>query len=154
MNGKQDAVRVTCLPPTAHYFQGGVKMDNLVFSLGPAFAAGLAVQQLLELADRFIEQFLKIAGAPLGINLDKKLILGLISLLMGLIITIGAGLRVLAPLGVKGGDFADVIVTAFIISAGTESFNSILKLLGYVKEDRKITAAVKKQNAPEEAIAN
>ena len=128
-------------------------MDNLLFSFGPAFAAGLAIQQLLELADRFIDQFLKIVGKPMGIELDKKLILGAISLFMGLIITIGAGLRVLAPLGVEGGDFADVIVTSLIVSAGTESFNSILKFLGYVKEDRKVTAAVKKQTVSEEVLA-
>ena len=82
----------------------------------------------------------------MGIKIDKKLILGSISLFMGLIITIGAGLRVLEPLGIVaqgvGGDSADVIVTALIISAGTESFNSILKFLGYVKEDRKTRVAI------------
>ncbi len=113
-------------------------MENLIFSLGPAFAAGLAVQQFLELTDRFVEQFLKLIGAPLGLEIDKKMVLGLVSLFLGLVITIGAGLRVLAPLGVQGGDFADVIVTALIISAGTDGFNSILKFLGYVKEDRKV----------------
>ena len=124
-------------------------MDNLITSFGPAFAAGLAIQQLLELADRFIDQFLKIVGTPLGVEIDKKLILGSISLFMGLIITIGVGaeLRVLKSLGVvEGGDFADVIVTALIISAGTEGFNSILKFLGYVKEDRKVNNRCKKSN--------
>ena len=120
-------------------------MENLILSLGPAFAAGLAVQQFLELTDRFIEQFLKLIGAPLGLEIDKQMVLGLISLLLGLIITIGAGLRVLAPLGVQGGDFADVIVTALIVSAGTEGFNSILKFLGYVKEDRKTKVKVETQ---------
>lgn len=130
-------------------------MDNLISSFGPAFAAGLAIQQLLELADRFIDQFLKIVGSPLGIEIDKKLILGLISLIMGYIITVGAELRVLQSLGVviEGGDFADVIVTALIISAGTESFNSILKFLGYVKEDKKVSTVKNKQDVSEEAIA-
>lgn len=120
-------------------------MDNIIFALGPAFAAGLAVQQLLELADRFIDQALKITG-PLGFDLDKKLILGSISLLFGLLLSIGAGLRVLRPLGIEQGDFFDVLVTALIISAGTESINAIVKFLGYVKEDRKAAATVKKQS--------
>lgn len=35
---------------------------------------------------------------------------------------------------------ADVIVTALVLSAGTEGFNSILKFLGYSKEDKKAQA--------------
>ena len=112
-------------------------MDNLILSLGPAFAAGLAVQQFLELTDRFIDQFLKLIGESLGSKIDKKLVMGLISLFLGLVITIGAGLRVLAPLGIQGGELADVFVTALVVSSGTESFNSILKFLGYVKDGRK-----------------
>lgn len=125
-------------------------MDMLITSLGPAFAAGLAIQQLIEITDRFIEQVLKFAGPSLGIDIDKKLVLGLISFVAALFLTVGAGLRVLQPLGVQQGDIADVLVTALIISAGTESFNSIIKFLGYVKEDRKVTAAEKKQNLPED----
>ncbi len=125
-------------------------MDILITSLGPAFAAGLAIQQLIEIADRFIEQVLKFVGPSLGIDIDKKLVLGLISFVAALFLTVGAGLRVLQPLGVQQGDIADVLVTALIISAGTESFNSIIKFLGYVKEDRKVTAAEKKQNLPED----
>lgn len=108
-------------------------MDKLILSLAPAFAAGLAIQQLLELADRFVEQVLKILGPSLSVGIDKKLILGLISLFVALIITIGGGLRVLQPLDIEAG-FVDVIVTSLIISAGTESINSIVKFLGYTKE--------------------
>jgi hypothetical protein len=121
-------------------------MDKIILSLGPAFAAGLAVQQLLEIADRMIEQFLDVTG-PLGINIDKKLVLGLISLFVGLLLAAGAGLRVLRPLGIENAGVFDVLVTGLIISAGTESFNAIVKFLGYVKEDRKVTATVKKQDA-------
>jgi hypothetical protein len=35
----------------------------------------------------------------------------------------------------------DFLVTALIISAGTEGFNSLLKLLGYAKETKKGDAA-------------
>jgi hypothetical protein len=120
-------------------------MEKLILSLGPAFAAGLAIQQLLELSDGFIEYVLKIFGVPLGIdNKNKKILLGLIALVTALFLTVGAGLRVLEPLGVSQvgllDDFADILVTALIISAGTESFNSIIKFLGYVKDNRRATA--------------
>lgn len=108
-------------------------MDRLVLALGPAFAAGFAVQQLLEILDPIVN---KIIGAA-----DKKLVLGLMSLIVGLILAIGAGLRVLQPLGVINADVLDIIVTGLVISAGTEGFNSIMKFLGYAKETKKADAA-------------
>jgi len=132
-------------------------MDILITSLGPAFAAGLAIQQLLEIADRFFDQILKIVD-PTGALavLDKRFVLNILSFVVALILTIGAGLRVLNPLGVQtgglGGDLADVLVTSLIISAGTESFNSIVKFLGYVKEDRKVMATTKKVQAEQQSI--
>jgi hypothetical protein len=121
-------------------------MDNFLMALGPAFAAGLAIQQLLEIVGRLIDQLLEIVG-PLNIGLDKQLILGLISLGAGLFLSVGAGLRVLEPLGIVNADFFDIIVTAFVISSGTESLNAIVKFLGYSKEGRKATAAAAKENA-------
>jgi len=40
-------------------------------------------------------------------------------------------------------DFLDAVTTALIVSEGTEGFNPILKFLGYIKEDRKVAAAVR-----------
>ncbi|MGD0174859.1 MAG: hypothetical protein ABSC61_10630 [Anaerolineales bacterium] len=40
-------------------------------------------------------------------------------------------------------DFLDAVTTGLIVSAGTEGLNSILKLLGYLKEDRKAAAATR-----------
>ena len=128
-------------------------MDLLIQSLGPAFAAGLAIQQLLELADRFWDQILKILGpSPFIEAVDKKLLLGIVSSVTALFITIVTGLRVLHPMGINQGDLADVFVTTLIISAGTESFNSIVKFLGYVKDDRKVTASVNKERAEERGV--
>ena len=101
-------------------------MEKLVVALGPAFAAGFAVQQLLELLDPLA---IKIIGTA-----DKKIVLGVVSLIVGLVLAFGAGLRVLQPLGVAKADFLDGVVTALIVSAGTEGFNSIIKFLGYAKE--------------------
>ena len=109
-------------------------MDKLVIALGPAFAAGFAVQQLLEILDPVVGK----------IKADKKLVLGIASLVVGLVLAFGAGLRVLRPLGVADVNYyLDVIVTALIISAGTEGFNSIIKFLGYTKDKRGKDAGAK-----------
>jgi hypothetical protein len=116
-------------------------MDKLVVALGPAFAAGLAIQQILEILDPLVT---KIIGTA-----DKKLVLGLVSFITGLALAFGAGLRVLQPLGITNADFWDAIVTGLIVSAGTEGFNSIMKFLGYIKEKKKGEAAVEKEKAGE-----
>ena len=103
-------------------------MDKLVVALGPAFVAGFAVQQMLEILDPIVERFFK------G---NKKLLLGSVSLIIGLALAFGAGLRVLQPLGVTNTDFLDAIVTGLIVSAGTEGINSIMKFLGYTKDNTK-----------------
>jgi hypothetical protein len=109
-------------------------LEKLVVALGPAFAAGFAVQQLLEI----------VAPAVDKIKVDKKLVLSLLSLVVGLVLAFGAGLRVLQPLGVANVNFVlDAIVTALIISAGTEGFNSIMKFLGYTKDKRGQDAGAK-----------
>jgi hypothetical protein len=45
----------------------------------------------------------------------------------------------------------DVFVTALILSAGTEGFNSIMKFLGYAKEGKKAEAAGARSSATPEA---
>jgi hypothetical protein len=118
-------------------------MDKLVMALGPAFAAGFALQRLLEILDPLLDKIKLIKD-------NKKIILGLVSLAVGFILAFGIGLRVLQPLGVSGADPADIIVTALIVSAGTEGFNSILKFLGYTKENKKTIAAQGRfQNQPD-----
>ncbi|MCI0608453.1 MAG: hypothetical protein L0Z71_05255 [Anaerolineae bacterium] len=102
-------------------------MDKLVEGLGPAFAAGFALQQLLEILDPLVGK----------IKVDKKLLLGVVSLVLGLALSFGAGLSVLQPLGVTIASFWDTIITGLIISAGTEGINSIMKFLGYTKDNIK-----------------
>lgn len=102
-------------------------MDKLVESLAPAFAAGLAVQQLLEILGPLLDKT----------KVNKKITLELISLVMGLGLAFGTGLRVLQVFGITSAGFWDLIVTGLIISGGTESFNSILKYMGYSKANAK-----------------
>ena len=122
-------------------------MDKLIIALGPAFAAGFAVQRLLEILDPIFEKI-----KPLADN--KKIAVSIISVLVALALAFGIGLRVLQPLGVTNSDFLDGIVTALIISAGTEGFNSIMKFLGYSKEEKKAEAATAKDEAKPQAVAD
>ena len=103
-------------------------MDALVKAVGPVFVAGLAIQQLLELLD-------SIVGKSLG---DKKpMVFSIVSLVVGLALSFGIGLRVLHPLGLINVSFAlDAVVTGVIISAGTEGINSIMKFSILKKEAR------------------
>jgi hypothetical protein len=108
-------------------------MDKLIEGLGPAFAAGFAVQQLLEILAPLFDKFW--SG-------NKKLLMGVISLAAGLSLSFYAGLRVLQPFGVNA-PAVDMIVTGLIISAGTEGINSVLKFMGYYKQKEKADAAMK-----------
>jgi len=118
-------------------------MDKLIIALGPAFATGFALQQLSEILTPLLEK--------LGLN--KKLFLSLVSLVVGLVFAFGAGLRVLQPLGVTNAGVWDLIVTGLIISAGTEGFNSIMKFMGYTKDQSKADAAKKMDRTTDEALA-
>jgi hypothetical protein len=107
---------------------------NVIVALMPAFAAGFAVQRLLEIADPAVERFAKES---------KGYYLGMLSLIVGFGLAVLADLRVLKNLGaaVDGLKYLDFFVTGLIISAGTEGFNSILKFLSYKKEEKKAESA-------------
>jgi hypothetical protein len=117
-------------------------MDKLISALAPVFAAGMGIQQLGELLSPIID---KISAD------NKKIILGLVSLIMGLAVAFIANLHVLQLLGASRPErlsvdvfnAIDAIVTGLIISGGTEGINSILKFLKYTKEDKKNEAAAK-----------
>jgi hypothetical protein len=113
-------------------------MDTLVVALGPVFAAGFAVQQLLEI----LTSILNLDTKP-AFEKYKKTILGVVSLAVGLGIAYSVPtLRVLSPLKVEAPG-VDFFVTALVLSAGTEGINSIMKFLKYTKEDKKNSAASK-----------
>ncbi|HUK90198.1 MAG TPA: hypothetical protein VLZ81_07345 [Blastocatellia bacterium] len=123
-------------------------MDALVKALGPAFAAGLAIQQLLELLDPFFQ----------SLGTKKKIVLNILALVVGLALAFGLNLEVIKPLIDQGGSTAafnqpvwDHIVTGLIISGGTQGINSILKFMGYAKEQKKNTAASSTDDANKKA---
>jgi hypothetical protein len=124
---------------------GGILVDKLVLALGPAFAAGFAIQRLMELLDSFL-------GGSLP-EANKKRVAALVSLAFACLVTFVGGLRVLLPLGMSGSNLMDGLVTMLVISAGTEGFNSIMKFLGYAKEDKKADAATKLDAATSASLA-
>jgi hypothetical protein len=104
-------------------------VDTLVVALGPAFAAGFALQRLLEILDPIVD---RLTGSA-----SKKIVINVIAFAVGLGLALAASLRVLEPLGITDKDAVDVIVTGLVVSGGTEGFNSIMKFLGYKKEEKK-----------------
>jgi hypothetical protein len=118
-----------------------MKGSDLVSALGPAFAAGLAVQQMLELLDAVLPE-----SWPPG---RKKRVMQILAFLFGLLVGALDVMRVVSALTGRAPEnglsslngFVDWIVTALIISGGTEVFNALLKLLGYKKEEKKAEAA-------------
>ena len=127
-------------------------MDTLVKALAPVFAAGFALQQFLEIIDPLLAQIVK---DPMW----KKVVMGIISLVVGLVFSAIGGFRVLTTLFQTSNSspawdhpVLDVIVTGLILSAGTEGFNSIMKFLGYAKEDKKAEAATAVKSATHDSL--
>lgn len=119
-------------------------MDEIAKSLGPAFAAGFAVQRTLEILDPLF--------GKLGDS--KKIIFSLISLGMGLGIAFGAQFQMLhilaSNISISMSPTFDMLITGLVISGGTEGFNSIMKFLSYKKEEKKIDAVAKAPARAEE----
>jgi hypothetical protein len=115
---------------------------GVIEALAPAFAAGFAIQQLLELADPVLDNIPKEW---------KKPVLSVIALVVGLVLAIGAHLHVLGPLGVDVDSVWDDIVTGIFISGGTQGFNSVVKYLGYAKDKKKSEAAAARPDGTTDA---
>jgi len=113
---------------------------TLVSALAPAFAAGFALQRLLEILDPILD---KIRNGE-----HKRIVLGLLSFGSGLGLAAWPQMRVLIRLVVPSQDvlpaFVDYLVTALILSGGTEGFNSVIKFLSYKKEEKKAAAVAEK----------
>lgn len=103
--------------------------------LAPMFAASVAVQQILEVCSVLIEK-IEVRES------NKKAVLGVIGFLVGIVLAWAFGLDVMDYFKLNSQiPGVDTIVTALVLSAGTEGTNSIVKFLKYLKEDKKATAA-------------
>lgn len=110
--------------------------------LGLLFVASFAVQQILEAVSWPVEHFLGESW--------KKTALGVVGFVIGLFLSAQLDLYILnyfipdgaATSALRGGGL-DTVLTALVLSAGTEGTNSVLKYLKYLKEDKKTKAAEK-----------
>jgi hypothetical protein len=119
---------------------GGCDMDALVLALAPGFVAGFAVQRVLEIFDAVVDGLvtrfpvIKVAAGDDTFKARKAFWSAVISVILGFAIAYYTGVRVLQPLQFPAPDGWDMVITALVISAGSEGMNSILKWLGYKKD--------------------
>ena len=111
-------------------------MNPLVESLGPVFIVSFALQQLVELLDPILDKVIK----P-----HKGWILSAVSLVVGLLLTLSLGLRVLRPLGVTRLPWLDVLLTALFVTGGTKWLNDLLKIIAYKKQEAQALAMMAAQ---------
>jgi hypothetical protein len=124
-------------------------MDPLTKGLVIPFAAAFIIQRFLEILDPLTSKLIEDPGW-------KKVVLGLVSLVMGWALASWLQLGIFHALGsgavVKLSESLDHFLTGIFISAGTEGFNSLLKFANYKKEESKADAASKKSVAPQAAM--
>jgi hypothetical protein len=104
-------------------------VEVLTEALVPVLFAAFAIQRLLDISDPVVDKAVKN-------KIDRKIVLGILSFFAGFILAFGCGIRVLLPLGIDA-SILDGVITALIISAGTEGSNSLMKILSYSKEMRR-----------------
>jgi len=129
-----------------------LNIQTVTIALAPAFGVGVGIQHLNELLDAV---FSTLSGNN---NNLKKLLMGLSSLIFGFIATVAFKLDIVGALGGVTSTnrvvwFLNVVVTALIISTGTEGINSIVKFLGYAKDQKKATAGSSEATAGATAIS-
>jgi hypothetical protein len=111
-----------------------ILVDEMIKNLAPLFVAGLAVQQLVELPDSLL-------SLSARYQKHKKAITKIVALGFGLFLAHSGQFHVLSIFNSKIDPTLDMIVAGFIVSGGTESINSVIKFLGYAKENKKAVAA-------------
>ena len=124
-------------------------IPSVVLALAPAFAAGFALQRLIEICDSW-------SPSTGWWTQYKRPVIAVGSFLIGLIVALntnGVFLILTRIIQAANKDAAaaphnlDVLVSALIISAGTDGFNSIVKFLEYKKEDTKEGGSVSENPA-------
>jgi H+/gluconate symporter-like permease len=106
-------------------------MDHLVEVLTPILVVSFALQQLLELLDPVLDAVIK---------KHKKWILSVISLVLGLALSFGLGLRLLEPFGLVRAGWLDGVLTALFITGGTTGFKDLIKWVSYKQEAARLAA--------------
>ncbi|HYM77084.1 MAG TPA: hypothetical protein VE377_14015 [Candidatus Dormibacteraeota bacterium] len=125
-------------------------VEELAKTLTVPFAAGFVVQRFLEIVDPFTVKFIKDPAT-------KKIVLGIVSLSIGMALAASLHLRIFHDLLQFDCDdllmnLLDYFATGVFISGGTEGFNSLLKFANYKKEATKGDAVNKLKDASSDAI--
>ena len=122
----------------------GLDVTKVTSALAPAFAAGFAVQQAIEVVDTVLAVFSEWWRGLAGNTALKKLIAMLIGLLLAIVLVLGGNFDVIKPLLTAGNSvpgFVSRLITVIFISGGTEGFNSLIKWITWKKEEAKSQAA-------------
>ena len=116
-------------------------IQSVTSALAPAFIAGFAVQQAVEVVGSLIS-FKKDWDQNIK---PKKAVLSFVAIAFSAAVVCATGLDVLRPFGSSTTTgprhWIEALVTIVFISAGTEGFNSLMTWLSYKKEDAKASAA-------------
>lgn len=105
-------------------------MNALIEALAPALVVSFALQQFLELLDPILDKVIKE---------HKKWILSVVSFVTSLALSLSLELRILGALGVTRLPGLDAILTALFLTGGTKGINDLVKLIGYKKEEAKLS---------------
>ncbi len=70
----------------------------------------------------------------------KEWILSAVVLVVGLLLTLGLGLRVLGQFGITRIPWLDVLLTALFVTGGTKWLNDLLKIIVYKKQEAQARA--------------
>jgi len=115
------------------------------------FISGFAIQQALQIIDPLVVWMVRRykdsrpnKDLPGGITESdfKKALVATLSFVLGSIIVLLTGIRLLTLIKPEYAGFIDVIVSGLVIGTGTEAVNTVLKFLGYVKDAQKPTLEV------------
>ena len=117
-------------------------MQNVDYGSLLAFVSitGFAIQQGLQLFEPFALLLVRSWPGNLDETLKKKIVMGVLSLGCGFLVASIGKIRLLSMLNASYNNYADIIISALVFSAGTEGANSIQKYIGYVKDSKKLPA--------------
>ena len=124
---------------------------DLTQALLVPFAAGFVLQRFLEIVDPFTTALIKDPTR-------KKLVMAVISLVVGCAISGWGKVHIFEALGHPLGDggigsLLEILASGIFISAGTEGFNSVMKFANYKKEASKADAAGRESQVSAKQLA-
>jgi len=131
---------------------------NIDAAMAFIYIIGFGIQQFVEVLDPFITSGIQQIGAKNNgypgnqSEADfKKSVMHLVSFIFALIICIMGSINILNWLPNSGGQWSNIqeitslgyVISAFVLSAGTESANIAQKYLSYIKDGRKSELTIK-----------